>query len=511
MKFKTRMINAAVAAALGTVAGAAQAVILGDDGEGQVLLYPYYTVLPKTLAGGGTGNFDTLFTIVNSDSVAGKAVKVRFIEGKASAEVLDFNLYLSPNDMFTGAITRCTAAGGANQCLAVGNPMLRTTDNSCTAAEIPIVSGSGSGATREIAFVNFAYSGTNKDAFNDQSLDRAKEGYIEVIEMGSYIAGDFTYTNSLHSQTTAVPANCAAIRNAWVGSVYNGGVPIRPPTGHLSGALTLINPLEGTDMSVDAVALNNFSTTQIHQQPASNLPDLGFVNPRTSIMIIADGTVQAWQTNWNVPTFAPVSAVSATLDRNQIINEYVALGSPVGFQTDHVITFPTKRLHLRNAPNPIVPFTKTLAQNASGDCESVNLTFYNRDETIQSTQPGFSPPPPSQTNQLCFETNVLSIANGSTVSNVLGSVGLRPAGHILTSNFSEGWLRYEFTQTMSSPALSTTVIDIPTVTQSGLVGATYTGLPVIGFGAQAFLNTSSLSAFGTAYTSRYTRRAIIGP
>src|ERR1035437_11198582 len=94
MKFKTRMINAAVAAALGTVAGAAQAVNLGNDGQGIVLIYPYYTVQKKVEGALGTTAFDTYITVVNSDSTNGKAVKVRFLEGKNSVEVLDFNLYL---------------------------------------------------------------------------------------------------------------------------------------------------------------------------------------------------------------------------------------------------------------------------------------------------------------------------------------------------------------------------------------------------------------------------------
>ena len=116
MKFKNRVISTAVAAAVGTFAGAAQAVNLGADGMGQVLVYPYYTVQAKT---GGTA-FDTYITVVNSDSVNGKAVKVRLLEGKNSVEVLDFNLYLSPNDMWTATLTRDSS----------GNGVLQTRDNS---------------------------------------------------------------------------------------------------------------------------------------------------------------------------------------------------------------------------------------------------------------------------------------------------------------------------------------------------------------------------------------------
>ena len=47
--------------------------------------------------------FNSLLSVVNSTASA-KAVKVRFLEGKDSREVLDFNLYLSHNDVWTAGI-----------------------------------------------------------------------------------------------------------------------------------------------------------------------------------------------------------------------------------------------------------------------------------------------------------------------------------------------------------------------------------------------------------------------
>lgn len=48
-------------------------------------VYPYYTV--------------------PSDNCAKKTI-VRFAEGRNTQEVLDFNLYLSPTDVWTGAVVR---------------------------------------------------------------------------------------------------------------------------------------------------------------------------------------------------------------------------------------------------------------------------------------------------------------------------------------------------------------------------------------------------------------------
>ena len=43
-------------------------------------------------------------SVVNT-TASMKAVKVRFREGKNSAEVLDFNVFLSPFDVWTASIT----------------------------------------------------------------------------------------------------------------------------------------------------------------------------------------------------------------------------------------------------------------------------------------------------------------------------------------------------------------------------------------------------------------------
>ena len=80
---KKKFLHAALFAACGT-SPPANAVHVNPDGLGQLLLYPHYTVR--------FGNV-TAISIVNTTSLT-KAVKVRFLEGKNSREVLDFNLFL---------------------------------------------------------------------------------------------------------------------------------------------------------------------------------------------------------------------------------------------------------------------------------------------------------------------------------------------------------------------------------------------------------------------------------
>ena len=98
--FNRKSLYAALAG-LGALSGmgAAEAVNLTPEGLGQALIYPYYTV-----RNGANGfAYNTLLSVVNTTDTA-KAVKVRFLEGKNSKEVLDFNLFLSHHDVWTATI-----------------------------------------------------------------------------------------------------------------------------------------------------------------------------------------------------------------------------------------------------------------------------------------------------------------------------------------------------------------------------------------------------------------------
>ena len=107
--FKQKSLFAALAGigALGA-AGTASAVYVNPDGLGQVLIYPYYTVRQDTVS---RTPFTSLLSVVNSTASA-KAVKVRFLEGKNSREVLDFNLFLSPKDVWTAGVFPTLTGGG---------------------------------------------------------------------------------------------------------------------------------------------------------------------------------------------------------------------------------------------------------------------------------------------------------------------------------------------------------------------------------------------------------------
>src|SRR5438045_800518 len=159
--FTRKALYAAIAgvAAVG-VASTAEAVNISADGLGQVLIYPYYTV--RNNAAGQP--YNTLMSVVNTTSST-KAVRVRFREGRNSVEVLDFNVFLSPFDVWTSSITP-TSAGGAQ---------ITTSDRSCT-----IPSFYSNGVAQQIPFRTITFES------GDNSAARTSEGYFEIFEMATY-------------------------------------------------------------------------------------------------------------------------------------------------------------------------------------------------------------------------------------------------------------------------------------------------------------------------------------
>lgn len=470
--FKMKSLYAALAgvSALG-VTGAAQAVSVNPDGLGQALIYPYYTVRDK-VAG---APFTSLLTVVNSTASA-KAVKVRFLEGKNSREVLDFNLYLSKKDVWVAAIVPTASGAG-----------IYTPDKSCTT---PAVSSS---PTNPTPFVNYAYIGSSADNA-DPSLDRTREGYVEIIEMG-----DITDTALIDSVThvAGVPA-CTGIPTTTAAGQGKFG----PGSGGLFGSMTLINVMSGEDMSVDATALEGFSTQALWFEPGDVKPQLSDSNPGTSVVTSGLNT---YVTSWPVDptTGRGVQQVSAVLMHDNLYNEFI-LETATKSGTDWVVTMPTKRFYVATGSgnNAGQLFQRNFNGN-SGSCDDVTITQYDREERTVSTPGTFSPPPPTQTDSICWEANVITYNN----TNVFGS---RNLANIPTS-FQSGWVSMAFPLigTAGSPTAkhvlyggASTVFNTASGLTTTLAATTFNGLPVIGFAAITF-NNGTLTSGTSLVQSNY--------
>ena len=465
--FKRKALSCAILGGLGAVAGTAHAVYEDPNGLGQALIYPYYTV--QSVNG---NSYNTYMSVVNTTSRA-KAVKVRFREGKNSKEVLDFNLYLSPNDVWTAAIipSDATATSGGR---------LITADKSCTAPPIP------SGGQ---PFANFSYVGSLSDGAGT-GLDRTREGYFEVIEMANLTGSVATAV----THVSGVPANCNAVQPPTFTAANNSAF-LLPPNGGLAGTYTLINVQNGADMGGNPTVLANFSTNTIFTDVGNEQTNLASAQPAVAVTVV------------NQPTGTTVysgaynngrDAVSATMMHNSVINEYV-LDAATKSATDWVLTFPTKGFYVSAGTGAaIAPFTNNF-NGTAGSCEPITFQYFNREEAGAAAQSGqFSPIPPGQTVSLCWEAQVLSILNvasSATTSGVLGSVNSLSV--TVDPSFQNGWAQLNFSGTgpttgLSSAAAGVTVTNVATGVATAGQTANFKGLPVIGFMART-LNNGLLS------------------
>lgn len=483
--FKRKALFTAVVAGLG-VAGSAEAVFIAPNGTGQALLFPYYTV-----QNAGTNSWNTYISVVNTTDLA-KAVKVRILEGRTSAEVLDFNLFLSANDVWTAALVPVDATDGS-----AGK--IITADRSCTAPPISIT-----GATS--TFRNFQYSG--QAAGLGRGLDRTREGYIEMIEMASFPAGTDTYDAVTHD-ATGVPDDCSFVQVADQTLINADAIP---QTGGLMGTGTLINVNLGQDVGYKPDALEAFSNLGVVTGPGLTTPSLEEVLPESSVIFnsgyFAAGATSmvatVYRNDWVAGSHvsAGAQALASVFQHQSIMNEYV-LDTAVAGLTDWVVTQPIKSVFVDTA-TAAPPYTNVLT--ASGACEEIEFQYFNREER-GATASGidFSPPPPAgDASSICWESTVLSIRNGaahmpapsSTVSGVLGS--RNSTAITISPEFQNGWARMTFTGTnavlegLTNDAATSdgAVFDTNAPTTTFVGGAQFFGLPVTGFMIRTFGNST---------------------
>jgi len=542
---KTNLTTAVVAGLVGAagLVNVSNAVNLNPDGVGQVLIYPYYTI---------ENNLVTAISVVNTTNEV-KAVKVRFLEGRNSQEVLDFNLYMSPFDVWTGSVIPAgdgTAAG-----------RLVTRDTSCT---VPLIRFPGDGydaveprgavtaATEGLRFQNFEYAANNKDV-GPFGLDRTRTGHLEMIEMGS-VTNATLRTAAIHTGGSATaaarPANCMALVNAfriinnvpgfWVNDTIVG---IASPNGGLFGAAMMVNVGEGTVLTYNADALQGFYTLNgpglnLHTDPGDTFPNLSQANNGGGLAtaVIFDPNTPSQIVTLDFISGTP-NAVTAVFMHNEIYNEY-AVGGAASLASEWVITHPTKRLHIRQATvEGRRPFTRQYSAVGGvviGACEPVTVNFWDREERTPGTgtiSTGVcpSPLPPQGCNPadeipgtaLCWETNVFTFnqferRNNNQPSAILGATyyeNFETAANFdalgapsTNERFGAGWARLNFflpDTTQAIPGINAhRLLSLPEAGGVNMVE----GLPVTGFYAIKGTNANAQPGLLAQYSGLFSHR-----
>lgn len=488
-----------IAALIAITAGAiqpAQALNLNPNGVGQVLIYPYYTV---------NGGNQTLFSVVNK-TAAGKAIKVRFREGRNAREALSFNIYLSPFDVWTGTLFSLSDIGPSNPA------SLLTGDDSCTVPRIkrsqslpPLANG-----TRYVSFFNFAYTGSYNDSGPD-TRDRTREGYFELIEMGEVVNREDSSLSAISHGSDGLPMNCIKIERAWMplGTAspeitywsVNALVDMAPPGGGLFGSAAIIDTLGGTMLSYDAEAIGAFSDSVQHRAPGSPEPSLASAQSNNGAATIAATVFRngAVVTSY-YPVERPIDAVSALFAQDALFNEFSS-GANFAAASEWIVTFPTKYAYTDETivgASALPPFTRifpTIAAPTNGGFAAVDIDvhYFNREEAggpvfCDPADPFCSPfePPPVPNPQLLWATNVIGFNQSS-----IASAGSTIMGSRLTTNISafelgivDGWARLG----LYAPIPQSGSLAAQHRLRSDDAGGSWLGLPAFGFSVTSYTN-----------------------
>ena len=481
---KTLSKSAAVALVASIVwATDAAAVYLDPTGIGQALIYPYFTAQSS----GGTP-FNTLVTVVNRGTDT-KVLRVRFREGRNAKEIASFNLYLGAMDTWTGAVV--PDAGGAR---------FITGDRSCVNPAFPPSVGA---PTAFFEFTDAAYAGSPTDGLGT-GAERQREGFIEVIEMGTLAGAQAAAVNPAGANPSG-PSNCAAVQGQAV------ALQVGAPTGNLSGTLTLINVVSGMNFTVNAVALGQLASRPFYRDYGDPYPDFNAAEVDPVSVIVAGPQFNVGPRTYKATWTNGLDAVSSALMMNSLGGETI-LDSITHSGTDWVVTFPMRPF--RQPESTTVPPT-AYPRAAGTGYHDVILTWTPRDggptSTLSGTGVDFPEVPPNRYDvdlALPWASTVMTFTHGSTASagpiassTVLGSANAESVMLPSASEDGVGTLQLGGAQ-QNFPVTSFDHGD-GSVKSSA---ATISGVPVVGFWVRTYLNgtltcgsSTCLGNYGAAY------------
>lgn len=522
-------------------ATAATNLAITPDGIGHILLVPYFST--------NNGN-NTLLSLVNTDTVRGKAVKVRFRSAANSDDIFDFQVYMSPGDVWTANVSQGTD----------GRSLMTTTDKTCT---LPF--------NINQPFITDRLPATFTAA---EKATWTREGYVEIFNMADII-DDTTVTNDLYTAIKHVSgvAPCSSSTfdfaklqtdvatgagNAW--DLSANRINFRAPTTGLMGSWTILNlagasvAWSGNMTAIRAEAAAGVgSTGRIVFSPQmatpAATPDLFTSDPllRTTTVATAEGptlrgevhgaigaagTAVLTAANFDLPDLstpyllaaggldvvtlgaivgqvnthpiAQANMVSGSIAVASVLNEYLT-DTSVAAATDWTFSMPTRRYAVAvnygsTASNKRVyskgnQYFRTANTSVSGNLVCVAAsTLTSRDREENAPSAGFVISPGAASSlEFCGEVSVLSFNS----TNVLGA---SIASKNIDATFRDGWL------SVATPGLGVFVNAAPV--NSDVAVATRTGLPILGSGftkATGPVQAGKSTNFSLGQPHRFTR------
>lgn len=463
---KKNVLALSIAAMIGGLgfAGSAAAqsnFTVSESGMGHMLVVPYYTAQD--------GNM-TVMHVVNTDT-NGKAMKVRFRGAANSDDVLDFQVFMSPGDVWTAAVVK-GADGVAN---------LVTADGTCT---LPAIA-----KNTPVSFVTDRLPPTGDKA------NHTREGYVEIFNMADIPASTKPlYTTIKHK--SGVAACDGAVLNTTL-TESNADLGLVAPTDGLTGSWYIMNVAQTTTFAGAAHAIQSLAATNnIVFSPQSN----GGADKTKTADPLFIGTAPVLEIqNYDLPDlstpYAPgvasanaqASELTAILARKSVINQY-AQDASVSAKTDWVFSMPTRRYNVaadytkatnvagykvfntgvNNGATPAVawftPGNTTVNADGLICVTAAGQTFYDREESFKTDGAVFSPGQVSKLN-LCGEVHVTNFASGSVL-------GASVATSSVAGAYTNGWGQVNFSGN-GVPVLGSSFIKLTNPSAAAGMSGTY--------------------------------------
>ncbi|WP_154223708.1 hypothetical protein [Marinicella rhabdoformis] len=310
------------------------AVHLSPTDTGSAIIVPFYTV---------ANQMNTLLTLNNTKDET-KAVKIHIKEAAQGAVVASFNVYLTPQDMWTFGM------GSDNRKL-----KMISNDASC------------------------ALGFPNNQTISPENNWLWTNGIIEIIEMGVVNEVEPLNPDNL---------SCAAVSALWESGgqwFLDNESAMLPATGGLHAEVTLMDVEQGHSANIPVIHMGGFYGEDKIQHTAAGLDIPNLASGTHNSMVIHNG--ELIETTW--PT--GYEAISALLMKSTLTNEFNSEPEVLA-QTELVISIPTLFYHL-NSQDTVAPFDR--AQAFWFPYLYRNISFFDRGGTERKgTCPRCDPPPP---------------------------------------------------------------------------------------------------------------------
>jgi len=320
-------------------------ITTAPNNKGDVLVFPWFMAID--------GGWQTKLTVINTDEVNSVVAKLIIRSFKNSEELLDFFLYLSPADVWTGII-RYNAA--------LGKVVIYSNDDSALSQIVP-----------SLVWANV--TPINQPMFQLTCSDDSDAlGYVEVIEAA---AGPVAPATPGVAKLSIYNAYVALLSGAASALDFAGDIPQGFRINSLAGFMQFQNATSGLDASLQSTTLKDYA----------NLEQM---------------TTGA-ETRLGANALNNLAEVEASISKDDIALPYVK-GNDIAL---HFFTFPTKLSDVASC-GVLAPDSIYFRQNGDADyCLPYTVVTYDLSEHFPQSGSPFSGGGTS-TNRFCNEVNFVA-------------------------------------------------------------------------------------------------------